>query len=324
MMWQYWVNLFTQTHCTARGLRVKTIAAYKVTLEQYWAYLVKHNGELSPETVCARDVLAYIQYLRTTRDNGDAAVNRVVTILKVFYRAMVAMDMMDYQNNPMIGFPRMKAVARKLPVVLTDKEIKKLLTLPPKNTVIGIRDRAILALLYGTGIRVSECATLTEGSVDLASKLITVTGKGGHQRSVPLNEHVVTALTNYRYQRGQALPKTPFFRCRNGNAMQRRTIYERVRTWGERSHLPKSISPHKLRHTFATHLLNAGVGIVTLRDLLGHKHITSTQVYLHVTAQDLREAAEKHPIKNLLSSVELILPRLRLPMQLGPKRKRYG
>jgi site-specific recombinase XerD len=106
--------------------------------------------------------------------------------------------------------------------------------------------------------------------------------------------------------------------------MQRRTIYERVRTWGERSHLPKSISPHKLRHTFATHLLNAGVGIVTLRDLLGHKHITSTQVYLHVTAQDLREAAEKHPIKNLISNIELILPRIRLPMQLGPKRKRYG
>jgi site-specific recombinase XerD len=321
-MWQYWVNLFAQTHCTARGLRPKTIFAYKVTLEQFWAYLLKCNAELSPDTVSARDVLTYVQYLRTTRDNGDAAVNRVVTILKVFYRAMVAMDMMDYQDNPMIGFPKMKAVARKLPVVLTDKEIKKLLTLPPKNTVIGIRDRAILALLYGTGIRVSECATLTESSVDLEGQLITVTGKGCHQRTVPLNEHVVTALINYRYQRGSALPKTPFFRCRNGKAMQRRTIYERVRTWGQRSHLPKQISPHKLRHTFATHLLKAGVGIVTLRDLLGHKQITSTQVYLHVTAQDLREAADKHPIKNLLNSVELILPTLRLPMQLG--RRRYG
>lgn len=324
MMWQYWVNLFTQTHCTARGLRPKTIAAYKVSLEQFWAFLLLRDAGLSPDAVSARDVLAYVQYLRTNRDNGDAAVNRVVTILKVFYRAMVAMDMLEYQDNPMIGFPRMKAVARKLPVVLTDKEIKKLLTLPPKNTVIGIRDRAILALLYGTGIRVSECTTLTEGCVDLAGKLITVTGKGGHQRSVPLNEHVVTALTNYQYQRGHALPATPFFRCRNGKAMQRRTIYERVRTWGERSHLPKRISPHKLRHTFATHLLKAGVGIVTLRDLLGHKQITSTQVYLHVTAQDLREAADKHPIKNLLNSVELILPSLRLPMQLGPRRKRYG
>jgi site-specific recombinase XerD len=324
MIWQYWVNLFAQTHCTARGLRPKTIAAYKVTLEQFWDYLLQHNAELSPDTVSARDVLAYVQHLRTARENGDAAVNRVVTILKVFYRAMVAMDMMDYQHNPMIGFPKIKAVAKKLPVVLTDKEMKKLLTLPPKNTVIGIRDRAILALLYGTGIRVSECATLTEECVDLPSKLVTVIGKGGHQRSVPLNEHVVTALTNYRYQRGAALPKTPFFRCRNGNAMQRRTIYERVRTWGERSHIPKRISPHKLRHTFATHLLKAGVGIVTLRDLLGHKQITSTQVYLHVTAQDLREAAEKHPIKKLLSSVELLLPSLRLPMQLGPKRRRYG
>ncbi len=324
MIWQYWVNLFAQTHCTARGLRPKTIAAYKVTLEQFWAFLLIRDAELSPDAVSARDVLAYVQYLRTSRNNGDAAVNRVVTILKVFYRAMVAMDMMEYKDNPMISFPRMRAVARKLPVVLTDKEVKKLLTLPPKNTVIGIRDRAILALLYGTGIRVSECASLTEGCVDLAGKLITVTGKGGHQRSVPLNENVVTVLTNYQCQRGHALPKTPFFRCRNGKAMQRRTIYERVRTWGERSHLPKRISPHKLRHTFATHLLKAGVGIVTLRDLLGHKQLTSTQVYLHVTAQDLREAAEKHPIKNLLNKVELILPSLRLPMQLGPRRKRYG
>ncbi len=136
-----------------------------------------------------------------------------------------------------------------------------------------------MALLYGTGIRVSECATLTEGAVDFSTKTITVVGKGGHERAIPLNEHVVNMLEVYRNQRGKVMSSTSFFRCRNGASMQRRTIYERVRVWGVRSHLTKQISPHKLRHTFATHLMQKGVGLVTLRDLLGHRQITSTQVF---------------------------------------------
>ena len=324
MIWRYWITVFTETHCTARGLRPKTIAAYKASLEQYYEYMRFQIKDVPPDAVKARDILGYIQHLREVRGNGDSAINRAVTILKVFYRAMVAMDYMAPRDNPMAGFPKVKATPKKLPVFLTEDEVGKLLKRPPKDTVIGVRDRTILALLYGTGIRVSECATLTEGAVDLSAKTITVIGKGGHERSVPLNEHVCKLLEVYRIQRGAVIRHSAFFRCRNGKPMQRRTIYERVRTWGVRTHLSKPISPHKLRHTFATHLMQLGVGLVTLRDLLGHRQITSTQVYLHVTAKDLQRAAEKHPIGNLLNTVEHILPQVQLPIQHAPKHLKYG
>jgi site-specific recombinase XerD len=265
-----------------------------------------------------------VQHLRDVRRNGDYAVNRTVTILKSFYRAMVAMGYLDPPDNPMAGFPNMKAAPKKLPVTYTDDEIEVLLSLPPNDTVLGLRDRAILALLYGTGIRVSECSSLTEGDVDLAGRLITVTGKGGHERSVPLNEGVVRAMTVYRHHRGLATPRAAFFRSRRGNGMSRNTIYERVRTWGYRARISKRVSPHRLRHTFATHLVRAGVNIVTIRDLLGHKQITSTQVYLHVTADDLRSAAEKHPIGKLLATVNHLLADVKLPIQYAPRRRDYG
>lgn len=324
MIWRYWITVFTETHCTARGLRPKTIAAYKATLEQYYEYMRLQLSGAPPDSVRARDILGYVQHLRDARGNGDSAINRTVTVLKIFYRAMVAMDYMEHRDNPMSGFPKVKAAPKKLPIFLTEEEISKLLKRPPKDTVIGIRDRTILALLYGTGIRVSECATLTEAAVDLSAKTITVIGKGGHERCVPLNNHVCHLLEIYRKQRGEVSRSTAFFRCRNGIPMQRRTIYERVRTWGTRTHLDKPISPHKLRHTFATHLIRAGVGLVTLRELLGHRQITSTQVYLHVTAKDLERAAKKHPIGRLLNTVEHILPQVQLPIQHPPRHLRYG
>jgi site-specific recombinase XerD len=324
MKWPYWIKLYTQTHCSARGLRPKTIAAYDAALRQCHEYVRVVLEDKAPDAITARDVLEYVQHLREVRRNGDSAVNRTVTILKNFYRAMVAMGYLDAPHNPMAAFPSVKAARKKLPVTYTNDEIEKLLPLPPDDTVLGLRDRAILALLYGTGIRASECSSLTEGDVDLQGHLITVTGKGGHQRCVPLNERVVAAMSRYRHHRGAAVAKAPFFRSRRGNGMSRGAIYERVRSWGFRAKIAKRVSPHRLRHTFATHLVQAGVSIVTIRDLLGHKQITSTQVYLHVTAEDLRSAAEKHPIGRLLHTIDHLLADVALPFQYAPRRREYG
>ena len=106
--------------------------------------------------------------------------------------------------------------------------------------------------------------------------------------------------------------------------MTRGAVYERVKTYAQKSRIPKSVSPHKLRHTFATHLVKAGVGLVTIRDLLGHRLITSTQVYLHTTAQDLREAAAVHPIGQMAVSIEHLLPATKLPLQHPPVRRQTG
>jgi integrase/recombinase XerD len=324
MMWDYWITLFTCTHCVARGLRPNTIAAYKHTLQQFRAYVQVRLEDKTPDRIGAADVLTYVEHLRTERGNGGSAVNRQVTILKSFYRAIVAMGHLDPPENPMALFPKIRATPRKLPETLTPDEVERLLDAPAKDTILGLRDRAMLTLLYGTGIRATECATLTEGDVDLHEATIKVIGKGGHQRTIPLNEQVVESLRQYRHHRGIVLPTATFFQTRSRKPMSRNAVYERVRTFAQRAGIRKRMSPHKLRHTFATHLVKAGVNLVTIRDLLGHRQITSTQVYLHVTAEDLRVAAARHPISRLKTTIDHLLPDVKLPMQPPPKRSRYG
>jgi site-specific recombinase XerD len=313
--WSYWIALYIRTHSVARGLRPLSLAAYEATLVQFSAWFCLKHPDASPDRVTARDVLEYLQHLRDERDNGDAAVNRVLTILRQFYRAIVAMGHLDHKDNPLIGFPSIKAVPRKLPVFLATEQMSRLLAEPKSDTVIGLRDRALLALLCGTGIRASEAASLRCQQVDLTRLTITVCGKGGHERSIPLNPQLAPVLRDYERARGDSAASAPYFKSRFGAALSRGSIYERVRTWGQRSHVGIPISPHRLRHTFATHLVRAGVGLVTIRDLLGHRQITSTQIYLHVTAEDLRSAAARHPIGSLLSTVKHLLPVGRLPFQ---------
>lgn len=315
MKWAYWTELYVRTHCVARGLRPLTLAAYEKTLTQFHEWMRSKKDERGPDELSARDVLAYLQYLREVRDNGDSAINRTVVVLRRFYAAMVAMGHLDHSGNPLAAFPSIKAVPRKLPVSLSSDQVSRLLREPKPDTVIGLRDRALLALLYGTGIRASECASLRNANVDLKQLTVTVTGKGGHERSIPLNEELAEVLRTYVEARGAAPSQAPFFRSRFGRALSRVSVYERVRTWGQRSRLGIPLSPHRMRHTFATHLVRAGVGLVTIRDLLGHRLITSTQIYLHVTADDLRAAAARHPISRLLDTVKHLIVPGRLPFQ---------
>jgi site-specific recombinase XerD len=151
--------------------------------------------------------------------------------------------------------------------------------------------------------------------VNFADLTITVRGKGGHERVIPLNPELAETLRVYAHVRGKALPTSPFFRSRFGRVLSRTSVYERVRTWGQRSRIGVTLSPHRMRHTFATHLVRNGVGLVTIRDLLGHRLITSTQIYLHVTATDLRAAVLRHPISRLLDTVKHLLPSGPLPFQ---------
>ena len=173
------------------------------------------QSDIAPHEVTARHVLEYLEYLRRERNNGHAAVNRQVTVLRVFYTAMVAMDYLDPDANPMAHFPKIKSTPRKLPVTLSEDEVHALLDAPPTDTILGLRDRAILTLLYGTGIRASECASLTVGNVDFGNATVRVVGKGGHERVVPLNDAVVDALRRYERVRGAIGPTGPFFLSRS-------------------------------------------------------------------------------------------------------------
>jgi len=315
MKWSFWIERYIRTHCVARGLRPLTLSAYQDALEQFREWVRTALEDRAPDLLTTRDVLAYLQYLREVRGNGDSSVNRAVVILRRFYAAIVAMGYLDPAANPLVGFPSIKAVPRKLPIALSAEQMSRLLAEPQPDTVIGLRDRAMLALLCGTGIRASECASLRNGQVDLLQLSITVQGKGGHERALPLSPVLAELLRAYMQARGPALPTAPFFRSRFGSSLSRGSIYERVRTWGRRSRVGFPLSPHRLRHTFATLLARAKVGLVTIRDLLGHRLITSTQIYLHVTGDDLRDAMTHHPINTLVHIVQHVLPVGPLPFQ---------
>lgn len=145
-----------------------------------------------------------------------------------------------------------------------------------------------------------------------------MTGKGGHERALPLTDTVAHSLNIYRTARGHVGLKQGFFRSRKGRAMSRYAIYERVKANSRRARIVKVISPHSLRHTFATHLVKAGEQIKTISELLGHRCITSTQIYLHTTAQDIRKAADRHPIERLIERIPDLLPNVKVPFQRPP------
>ncbi|MEK6237774.1 MAG: tyrosine-type recombinase/integrase [Planctomycetales bacterium] len=322
MMWNYWITLYVDTHCAARGLAAKTMSAYRDTLVRFRDWQAKHSPDANPTEVSAQDVLTYLEHLRRDRGNGPSAINRHATVLKNFYRAIVALGHLEPNDNPLAYFPKIKGPPRKLPTPPSEQEVAALLDAPPTDTVLGLRDRALLSLLYGTGIRASECAAVRERDVDFEERTVRVTGKGGGERVVPLNKQVVAALSRYRLARGARGMDDAFFLSRLGRAMSRGAIYERVRTWSRRAKIQKRVSPHSLRHAFATHLVRKGVNLVTIRDLLGHRQITSTQIYLHVTAEGLREAADLHPISRLAPLLDELLPDVKLPFQRVPHLRR--
>ena len=255
MKWSFWIELYIRTHCVARGLRPLTLSAYEDALKQFHEWVRVLRDDLAPDQITARDVLAYVQHLREVRGNGDSSVNRAVVILRRFYCAMVAMGYLDHTANPLVGFPSIRAVPRKLPVTLLEDRSSRLLTEPEEDTVIGLRDRALLALLYGTGIRASECSSLCNGQVDLSQLTIRVRGKGGHERVIPLNPQLAEVLRDLRTGSRAGSSDHAFFRSRfGGRSLGRGSIYERAAT-----HLgtTQPCRHHSLASSHEAHLCHA-------------------------------------------------------------------
>jgi len=217
---------------------------------------------------------------------------------------------------------RKEKAVEKLPTFLTSSELEKLLEAPKTDTLLGLRDHAILRLLYATGIRSSECADMLDEWVDLEARTIKVLGKGGRERVIPLNKRAVIALQQYRTQRGPISLKAVFFRKKDGGAINRKIVYQRVKKYAALCGMTKRVSPHTPRHTCATHLLQRDENIVTIQKLLGHELITSTQIYLHTTAEELREMAANHPMQHLSITVASLIEGVRLPIDHPPRRCR--
>jgi integrase/recombinase XerD len=299
--WIYLVETFLGKYCVARGMQPRLYAA------------TKKLGD--PEQVSTTQLCEFIDYLKSVRENGLSTVNKKVTILRSFYRAMVSLEILEPRQDPCTRLPPMKKPQEVAGDILSMEEMEKLTSAPCKSTIMGIRDRAILLLLCTTGIRASECAGIKQCDVDLKTRRIRVLGKGGRERVVMMNDVTAKAIGNYIERRGCMDGHRPFFIVRTGKGIDRKRIFERLKHYLKQARIFKKISPHRLRHSFASKMIKDGIGLATLKELLGHKCIQSTIRYVAICGEDLRRAIESLKIDDTFERIVALLPIARLRYQ---------
>lgn len=315
MNWHFWIHKFAYQFCLAKGLSPLSMKAYYEVLIKFSEFMEKRKKITKPEDVKVTDVLDYVNHLRVERNNSHSSVNRSVMIIKKFYESLISYGHIDGNSSPLKDFVKLKSPRQKFRDFLSLNELKKLLNSFSEVSIVDLRDKSMIYLICCTGIRASECSGLRVKDVDLLGYKITVTGKGGDERSIPISEKAKRLLANYVKARGQLGRDDHFFQTRFNAGVKRQGIYDRVKKYVRAAGIAKKISPHNLRHTFAKHAIDAGMNIISLKDILGHRCIASTQRYIQMTLNDLRVAIDKHPARDILTSVADLLPDVRLPFQ---------
>ncbi|PAT05326.1 site-specific tyrosine recombinase XerD [Corynebacterium hadale] len=285
-----------------RGVSTHTESNYRRDVNRYLTWL-ERAGITDLAAVSALDVEAYVADLRRgvdgTKPLATSSVARALVVARGLHKFGVAEGVLPRDVAAEVAPPQQ---GEQLPDTLSVAEVESLLDSCAGDTPVGVRDRALLELLYATGARVSEVLAL---NVDDASELehgagvLTVTGKGNKQRLVPVGSHAQDALQAYlvRVRPSFATGKShALFLNTRGGALSRQSAWTAIKQAAERAGVHKDISPHTLRHSFATHLLEGGADVRTVQELLGHASVTTTQIYTHVTAENLREVwRQAHP-----------------------------
>jgi integrase/recombinase XerC len=281
-----------------RRLSPHTVAAYHGDLEQLGTFLTRNRASLgSAPYPLLRRFLAQQHTLGFAR----ATIARRVGAIKTFYRWMASTGRIEADPSLLLGSPK---VVNRLPSVLRSKEAEILAEGPVVvgeglERAVGLRDRAALELLYGSGLRVGEVATLTLDRVDVERGRVLVLGKGSKEREVPISEYAADAVRDYlEHGRSRMAPggSRQLFFNRRGKAFSERDIRSMVERYGATLLPGRHVTPHTLRHSFATHLLEGGADIRAVQELLGHASVATTQRYTHVSRRRLFEAYERaHP-----------------------------
>jgi len=298
--WRDWVEKFI-THLRAeKNCSEFTCEAYRTDLTQFVEFL----GSISPEAKrLDKGLLRSFLGILTRQGLKPRSVNRKLASLRTFFKFLVKEGVL--QSNPAVSLLSPK-LGKVLPAYLSIDEVRAALRLPEQSSVLGLRDRAILELFYGTGIRLRELAGVTLDDLDFVNGLLRVRGKGRKERVVPLGEgtrHALEAYLQRRWEllsRGQPDPRVVFL-SKRGLPLQPRQIGARVSKYLAVVSKSGKGNPHLLRHTFATHLLEEGADLMAVKEMLGHASLSTTQVYTHVTTERLKRVyrqahprAEKH------------------------------
>lgn len=277
-----------------RGLSDHTLAAYRNDLQGLAVWLRARGRDLAQAR--RDDLLAYLA-ARVKEGARPRSTARLLSSVRRYYRYLVREGRREDDPSARIDAPRL---GRPLPRSLSECEVEALLAAPDVRTVIGLRDRTMLEVLYAGGLRVSELVSLQIGQINLRQGVVRVIGKGSKERLVPLGEEALVWLERYvrearpdllRGQTGDAL-----FPGRSGGHITRQAFWHRIKQYARIANITTELSPHTLRHAFATHLINHGADLRVVQMLLGHSDLSTTQIYTHVARERLRELhAQHHP-----------------------------
>lgn len=277
---------------TERGLSLRTRKAYQRDLSQLAEEMQRLNIE-DPTRVSEHTIRGLIARLHR-QGQGSRSLQRLLSAVRSFYRWLMKEGFANHNPAASVRAPK---ADRKLPETLDADAITRLLDIAD-DSPLAIRDKAIMELFYSSGLRLSELAGLKWTQIDLASGLITVSGKGNKTRMVPVGSYAAAALQKWRNVRGTfaGLEEPQVFVSKLGNPISTRTIQVRIRHWAQRQGLPQKVYPHLLRHSFASHLLESSGDLRAVQELLGHADISTTQVYTHLDFQHLARVYDKaHP-----------------------------
>ncbi|MDK2820054.1 MAG: integrase/recombinase XerD [Clostridia bacterium] len=278
-----------------RGLAENTLQSYSTGLEQYIKYL-KEAGVNSFNEVSRGLIVAYMVKMQQ-KGKSPATICQHLAALKSFHQFLLREKLVDNDPTANMESPRQ---SKKLPQILTVDEVEKLLAQPRLDTPAGLRDKAMLELLYATGLRVSELIKLTVDQVNLEGEFIRCMGKGSKERIVPMGQvacfYVRTYIEKGRGKLIKEKTEPALFVNQHGRSISRQGCWKIIKAYARAANLKKDITPHTLRHSFATHLLENGADLRSVQELLGHADIGTTQIYTHLTKKKIREVYDQtHP-----------------------------
>ena len=289
------IERFVDALWIERGLSDNSLSAYRTDLSQLVRWLREERGTVSSlSNLDSGDLQAYLAY-RFRQGYSPRSTARLLSCLRSFFRYAIRQNWCVVDPSLDVEPPKL---GRALPKSLSESEVEALLEAPRVSDPVEFRDRAMLELLYACGLRVSELVGLTLLSVSINQGIVRVVGKGSKERLVPMGEEALLWLQRYLAEaRPELVAKKSndfLFPSLRGQQMTRQTFWHRIKLYAKRAEIRSPLSPHTLRHAFATHLLNHGADLRVVQMLLGHADLTTTQIYTHVAQQRLQDLHSAH------------------------------
>jgi len=297
VFWQSEILGFQQYLQLEKSLSSNSVTAYTRDVSQF-ADFVCADEYFNVQQVDLQSIQSYIAQLHSF-GLAESTQARFISSIRSFFKYLLLENELTTDPTELLEMPKLK---RKLPDVLSHNEIQEMIESVDVSQVVGHRNRAILQVLYGCGLRVTECCNLVYSRYHTKEEFIRITGKGNKQRLVPIHQRAIEEIKLYEDQMRNHITikeknKDFIFLSARGNPLSRIMIYNIVKTAGEKAGIQKKISPHTLRHSFATELVKNGANLRAVQDMLGHASITTTEIYTHLDQQHLRNTIEQfHPL----------------------------